>query len=291
MIFTIPFLIFAWAMWRLYAKYAYTPRSVRGNTVLITGGAGGIGRLMALRFAAQGANLVLWDMQEALLAKTKAEIEAQGVKCGTAVIDITDRAKVYEAAQTVGAVDILVLNAGVVSGKKFLEIPDDKIQRTFEVNTMSHFWALKAFLPGMIERNSGHVVSIASVAGLFGNPGQVDYSASKFAAVGIADSLYTELRHIKSKVKVTCVCPYYINTGMFDGVKSNSLLPILEQGAVASRIVSGVLKGEERIILPGRLVGIYLLKVLPWPILYNLANVLGLMDTMDDFKGRAAVKA
>jgi len=287
MLLLIP-LIFGYLLWWAYFRFAYTPRNVRGQTVLITGGASGIGRLMALRFATLGARIVLWDRQEALLQEVKAEVEKLDTTCTTGVIDVTNREAVYEAARKVGAVDILVLNAGIVSGKKFLEIPDEEIERTYQVNCLSHFWALKAFLPGMIQRNSGRVVSIASVAGLFGNPGQVDYSSSKFAAVGIADSLYTELKRQKSKVGVTLVCPYYINTGMFDGVKSNNLLlPILDSRAVADRIVEGVRRGEERIILPGRLLGIYLLKMLPWPVLFYLASALGLMGTMDDFKGRA----
>ncbi len=95
------------------------------------------------------------------------------------------------------------------------------IEKTFQVNTMAHLWLGKAFLPSMIEKNHGHVVTIASMAGKFGMAGLCDYCASKFAAVGFDESLRNELVHMgKDNVHTTVVCPYFINTGMFDGVQT-----------------------------------------------------------------------
>ena len=103
--------------------------------VLITGAASGIGRGMAERFAREGASLILWDVNPAGLSETQAAIEAAGGRAATYVVDLTDRTAIYAAAEQTlsdnGAVDILINNAGIVSGKPLLDISDDAIERTF----------------------------------------------------------------------------------------------------------------------------------------------------------------
>jgi all-trans-retinol dehydrogenase (NAD+) len=135
-----------------------------------------------------------------------------------------------------------VNNAGIVSGKSLLEVDDARAELTVQVNTIAHFWTAKAFLPGMLKRNHGHVVSIASAAGIVGVAGLADYCASKFGAVGFNESLRLELRKLGTNVKTTVVCPYYIDTGMFTGVqtKFSWLLPILQPSYVVSLIISSV---------------------------------------------------
>lgn len=277
-----------WLIWRAYFFVAYRPRSVQGKVVLITGGGSGIGRLMALRFAALGAKVVLWDMNKDGLAKVAGEVQAAGGKAAVNVVDVTDRELVYKTAKEVGVVDILINNAGIVTGKPFLDCPDALMEKTVQVNTISHFWTIKAFLPGMVERNTGHVVTIASAAGQAGVAGLVDYCASKFGAMGTADSLYYEIRKRKWNIKSTVVCPYYINTGMFDGVKTrfNFLLPILDENFVADRIVLAIRRGEEHINLPWLVNTIPLLRILPTPWSAKIAEFLGVAESMDQFKGR-----
>lgn len=105
-------------------------------------------------------------------------------------------------------------------------------------------------MPRMIEKNHGHVVTIASVAGLFGTAGLVDYCSSKFAAVGFDESLRNELSRLgKTGVKTTCINPYYINTGMFDGVRSE-LLPLLEPDYVADKIIEAILTNQKVLYMP-----------------------------------------
>ena len=108
-----------------------------------------------------------------------------------------------------------------------LDAADEEIERTFAVNTLALYWVTRAFLPGMIARRSGLVVTISSAAGLVGVAKQTDYSASKFAAVGFAESLRVELAKDDTGVDSVVVCPYYIDTGMFAGVKTKfpRLLP------------------------------------------------------------------
>ena len=142
------------------------------------------------------------------------------------------------AVKQLGEVDILINNAGVVQGKLFHEMDEELARKTMVVNAESHFWTTKEFISSMMKRNKGHIVSIASISGLAGTAAKVDYCASKFAAVGFMDALRVEMKHLGySGIVCTTVCPSYINTGMFEGVKCSLLFPILDQKAVAKRIV------------------------------------------------------
>ncbi|CAE7385891.1 Sdr16c5, partial [Symbiodinium microadriaticum] len=142
-------------------------------------------------------------------------------------VDVTNRDEVYRIAQQVkeevAEVTMLINNAGIVSGKKIFDsdCSDSYMVKTMEVNTISHFWTVKAFLPTMIAKNHGHLVTLASSAGLVGVNGLADYCASKFGAVGFHEAVTQELHSLKkSNVKTLVVNPFYINTGMFDGVKT-----------------------------------------------------------------------
>src|SRR5581483_8701264 len=206
----------------------------RGKSVLITGAASGIGRLMAQKMAREGARLVLWDIDRDGLDAFRTELSAAGYPVRSYVCNLTDRRAIAAtAAQTLrdGSVDVLVNNAGVVSGKPLLEESDEEILRTFDVNTLALFWTTRAFLPAMLARDSGHVVTIASAARL------VDYCASKHAAVGFDESLRLELKRHAKHIQTTVVCPFYISTGMFAGVKTRlpRLLPIMDPDDVAER--------------------------------------------------------
>ena len=116
------------------------------------------------------------------------------------------------------------------------------IKKTMEVNTTSHSYTVKEFLPAMLKKDHGHIVTIASAAGTIGIGGLADYCASKFGAFGFDESLRMEMKKIKSKVKTTCICPYFINTGMFEGASSKfpMLLPILEEKYACWRIMVGI---------------------------------------------------
>src|SRR6185436_10492924 len=177
---------------------------------------------MARRIAADGGHLILWDVNESALAVAARELSDQGHRVAAYVCNLADRAAIRRTADAVlaqhGHVDILINNAGIVSGKPLLEISDDEIQRTFDVNTLALFWTTRAFLPKMKERNHGHIVTIASAAGLVGTARLTDYCSSKFAAVGFDDSLRLELERLGLNIQTTVVCPFYISTGMFAGV-------------------------------------------------------------------------
>jgi len=270
-------------------------RNLKGRTVLVTGGAAGIGRLMSLDMARRGARMVIWDINQTNLDRTVNEIREITPDAGWGfVVDVTDRQAVYAAAASVkaecGEVDVLINNAGIVSGKVFLDVPDERIELTMKVNALSLFWTSKAFLPGMLERDSGHIVTVASAAGLVGVAGLGDYCASKFAAVGFDESLRAELNKRRSRVKTTVVCPFYIDTGMFKGVKTKSqlLLPILKETDAAARIVRAIEKDSPRLLMPPFLGTIGFARALPICCFDRLMTLLGVNSSMDEFKGHGA---
>jgi all-trans-retinol dehydrogenase (NAD+) len=264
-----------------------------GRVVVITGGASGIGRLMALDFAERGAKVVVWDRDSAGLREMEEAGRSRGLFIKAMFCDVSDREAVYRAAERLeaetGPVDILINNAGVVSGSSLLDTRDEKIISTISVNVLALFWTTKAFLPGMLKRNSGRLVTIASAAGIIGTTGLVDYSTSKFGAFGYHEALTMELRRNRSAVKTTLVCPFYIDTGLFEGVNSRFplILPILKSEVVARRIVKAVLKNRRMIVLPPVIRSVFLLRLLPAFIFDAAVNFLGINHTMDHFTGRA----
>ncbi len=132
------------------------------------------------------------------------------------------------ARENFGPVTLLINNAGIVSGKSILDNSDGLIKKTLEVNTLSHLYTIREFLPDMLRINKGHIVTISSLAGTIGVPGLADYCASKFGAFAIDECLRLEMKKNGTNIKTTCICPYYINTGMFDGISSPWHLPILD---------------------------------------------------------------
>ncbi|XP_013380984.1 epidermal retinol dehydrogenase 2 isoform X1 [Lingula anatina] len=293
LIFTVYYLLEAFIL--LFIPWSWRMKDITEDTVLVTGAGSGIGRLMAIKFAKKGAKLVLWDINETAIEETATEIKKYGGRVFTYKCDLSKRDEIYTVAEKVKQdgldVTILVNNAGIVTGKKYLDCPDNMIEKTMAVNSMAHFWTVKAFLPSMLRKNHGHIVSIASSAGLVGVTGLADYCASKFAAVGFDESLKYELNAMgKDGVHTTVVCPYYINTGMFEGVKTRfpKVLPIVNQDYAASRIVDAVLINQEIVYIPRVLYFFLALKgLIPVKVGLLLAQAFGINNCMDDFKGRA----
>lgn len=269
------------------------PFSLAGSVVVITGASMGMGRLLALDVAKRNAaHVVLWDVNKAGLASVKKEVESLGVKASATTVDVTDHEAVDQAAKkalrAAGRVDVLINNAGVVSGKDFLDLSPEDIHKTFSVNTLALYWTTRALLPGMLSADHGRIVTIASAAGFSGVAKQTDYSASKHAAVGFTESLRAELRAAHSSVTTLTVCPYYVNTGMFDGVKSGSpLLPIQEPGVTVSRIVGAIESTRREILLPPMVWSVRLFRLLPASWFDVIADFFGINKSMATFRGRS----
>jgi all-trans-retinol dehydrogenase (NAD+) len=267
--------------------------AIAGTTVLITGAASGIGRRMAWRFAQAGATVVIWDLDEDGAGKVAGELtERSGRPHFAYRCDVGDAAAVAAAADVVrdevGHVDILVNNAGVISGKTLPELTEAHILTTYRVNALALYWTTQAFLPEMIRRNHGHVVTIASAGGMIGVSHQTDYAATKHAAMGFDEALRTELRTSAAGVRTTVVCPFYVNTGMFEGVQTRFpwLLPILDEDEVARKVVRAVRDNRNRVFLPPVVRTLYAARVLPTRVFEALTDFLGVTTSMTEFQGR-----
>lgn len=284
----------------LYAFYAFLKtkgllpkKSVKGYHIFITGGGSGIGKQMAKRFARLGAKITIADLNYNSAKNVEQEIIAAGGQAFAVELDVADSQKVKNAAAAAvdkfGDVTMLINNAGIVTGKKILQATEAQIQKTIAINTTSHSYTVREFLPSMLRNNKGHIVTIASVAGLLGVCGLTDYCASKFGAYGFDESLRMELNNVNKNIKTTCICPYYINTGMFDGVKSrfSLLLPILDENWASQRIVNAVLQEEKVTILPWFCNIIMIFKaILPVGLNDWFCDIMGANSSMDHFKGR-----
>lgn len=264
----------------------------KNKKVLITGGCSGIGKIMARKSLERGAsNLIIWDINEEGLAKTKEEFAKFGKEISTYKVDVSNLDEIKNAAQRVrtevGKVDILINNAGIVVGKYFHEHTHEQIQKSLLINANALMHIALEFLPDMMKENSGTICNIASSAGLISNPKMSVYAASKWAVNGWSDSLRLEMQQLGKNISVTTIMPFYINTGMFDGVKSK-LLPILEPEPTSERIIKAIEKGTKILAMPLPYWFIRLSQgILPIPAFdWVMKNVFGIYDTMKDFTGR-----
>lgn len=265
---------------------------IENKKALITGGASGIGKLMGKLLLQKGLHtLVIWDVNENLLNTVTNGFKQQGFNVLPYVVDVMNTDAVIATAQQVkndvGKIDILINNAGIVVGKSFTEHSHSDIDRTMIINSSALMHITKEFLQDMIAARSGHIVNIASAAGLTSNPNMSVYVASKWAVIGWSDSLRLEMEKINSDVKVTTVTPFYINTGMFDGVKS-SVIPIVDQNVAAQKIINGIEKNKLFVRMPDIVYALLFIKgILParWFDVV-IGKWFGIYKSMNEFKGR-----
>ncbi len=238
-------------------------RTVQGAKVLITGAAGGMGRMYAERAVAEHAESVtLWDRDAASLARTADELGAisrgrTGIR--SYVVDVGDLGAIAKTAQRVrrdvGNPDVLINNAGIVRGNRYFWETDngEDTRPTMQVNALAPMYITREFIPGMIANayRASRIVNIASAAGTIANPRMAVYAASKAALIGWSDSLRLELEQADhTNVRVTTVTPSYISTGMFAGAKGPTLAPILEPEYVVDRVWKAMLAGAPLVELP-----------------------------------------
>ncbi|MFA5145312.1 MAG: 3-oxoacyl-[acyl-carrier-protein] reductase [Candidatus Omnitrophota bacterium] len=189
---------------------------LKDKVALITGGARGIGRAIALLFAREGADIAIGDVNMEEAAKTCAEIESLGRKALPIVMDVTDYAKVEEAVNKIldklGKVDILVNNAGITKDNLLLRMSQMEWDAVLGVNLKGSFNCLKAVSRSMIKQRQGRIINIASIIGIIGNPGQANYSASKAGIIALTKTAAKELA--SRNINVNAVAPGFIQTEM-----------------------------------------------------------------------------
>lgn len=191
---------------------------LKGRTALVTGGARGIGKAIALAFADAGCDLALVDMEEGALSETAAEIETRGVKVITFTGDVSNFDRTQEIVkEVIGAwekIDVLVNNAGITRDGLVLRMKEEDWDAVLSVNAKGAFNYSKAAARYMLKKGGGSIINIASVIGVMGNAGQANYSASKAAIIGLTKSLAKEFG--AKGIRVNAVAPGYIVTPMTD---------------------------------------------------------------------------
>lgn len=226
---------------------------VQGRTVVLTGAAGGIGRAIALRCAAEGARVAVTDVQAEALERVGEELGAGHV---AAACDVTDEAALSALIERVdaelGPVELFFANAGVAIGEEPVGTPDEVWDTAFAVNVRAHVLAARMLLPGWLARGEGYFVATASAAGLLTQIGSAPYAVTKHAAVGFAEWL--SVTYGDRGLRVSCLCPMGVRTAMTAGdelahrvVKGAGAL--LEPEDVAETVMAA-LESEQFLILP-----------------------------------------
>ena len=264
----------------------------KNKNVLITGGASGIGKIMGRMALEKGAaNLIIWDVNPDGMESARAELSERGnVHCYRVnVSDENEIAAAYERVkEDVGCVDILINNAGVVRGNSTFDRQKvSDIRFTMDVSATAPMLVALEMLLDMMQSNSGHICNIASAAGMLGVPKLSVYCASKWAVVGWTESLRIELKQARSNVKVTCVAPYFINTGMFDGVDSK-VFNILEPEPTAKKVIGAICRDKDfkGLPFPEHFIRFWQ-GVLPNALFdFIFGKIFGVYSVMNHFTGR-----
>ena len=189
---------------------------LKNKNALITGAGKGIGKAIALALAKEGVNVILVARTQEEIDSVAAKARSLRVKALAITADVADinsvNAAIEKALAEFGTIDILINNAGIAAFGKFLELEPTDWERIIQVNLMGTYYVTRAVLPNMIERQTGDIINISSTAGLSGNALTSAYSASKFAVLGLTDSLMQEVR--KHNIRVTALTPSTVATDM-----------------------------------------------------------------------------
>jgi short-subunit dehydrogenase len=235
---------------------------------------------------------VLTDVVKATLDDMVADFVRRGVACRGYVVDVTDAAKVVEVRDRVhadlGPVEVLVNNAGIVHGGTFTEVPLERHLRTYRVNVEGLVAMTHAFLPDLTAAPAGHLVNVASASGFVGLPFGSTYASSKWAVIGLSESLRLELKKLgHAHVGVTSVCPSYVDTGMFAGVRPPRLTRFLTADEVAREVLVAVKRNRPFVLEPW-LVKItpFLVNALPRGVADVVSDVFGATTGMRSWHGR-----
>ncbi|PLR95220.1 3-ketoacyl-ACP reductase [Bacillus sp. T33-2] len=191
-------------------------QSLKGKTALITGAGRGIGRATAIALAKEGVNIGLIGRTLSNLEKVTHELAQYGVNVSGAAADVSDPESVQHALghvrEEIGPIDILINNAGIAKFGGFMELDPEEWEQIIKVNLMGVYHVTRAVLPEMIERKTGDIINISSSAGLRGAPVTSAYSASKFAVLGLTESLMLEVR--KHNIRVSALTPSTVATDL-----------------------------------------------------------------------------
>ncbi|MFP4445118.1 MAG: SDR family NAD(P)-dependent oxidoreductase [Desulfosudaceae bacterium] len=271
---------------------------IRGRKAIVTGGAMGIGLATAGRLLDAGCDVTIWDLNAEALERAAQALGNRGPgRVFTHVCDVTDPDRVRElaavAAREMGRVDILINNAGIEKHGRFCELPLAEWERETAVNQRALYYTIHAILPGMYQRNQGHIVNISSAAGLLGVADLAVYAATKWAAFGLTESLRAEAIMDGKKIYFSSVHPHFVKEGLFSGGRLNFLGELLvprinSHDRVARAIVKRALRRRHNTVkIPATLhLGVFFRGVLPdkW-LQFTTVRLLGVGRYIREMKG------
>lgn len=269
-------------------------KNFSNKLVLITGGGMGMGKGMAKKFLELGAKVIILDINQEVIDDVIDEFSdfgyIKGFVCDVSSLSAIKKVK-KEIEKSDGKIDILINNAGVVSGGNFHELTEKEIKKTIDVDLYGVVWMTKVFINDLIGKDDAVIVNIASAAGLLGVPQLVPYCASKFAVVGFSESLRFEMQSLNFNVHVMAVCPSYVGTGMFDGAKPPKFTKMIHPDTMVKLIVEGIEKEKTCLIVPLLSETVPILKaVLPESALKRINDLFGITNSMSQWKGRGKIK-
>lgn len=215
---------------------AKEPRSLRGKVVAITGGARGIGKATAQALAAEGARVAIGDLDAELAEQTASGLGTEGIGLE---LDVTKRQSfadyLAQVEERLGPVDVIINNAGIMPLGDFVDEDDATAHRMVDINLHGVIYGMKLALPGMLRRNTGHIVNIASQAGKAGLPGGATYCATKHAVVGLSEAVRAEVH--ETAIEVSCVMPAVVDTELGSGLVESRGVKVSQPEDVAAEIV------------------------------------------------------
>jgi len=217
---------------------------LKNKKAIITGGGKGLGKATAIAFAKKGIDVAITGRNEKILKETVAELKAIGVNATYEIFDVGNYEEVKQGIKniiaTLGCVDILVNNAGIAAFGSLNEMEVSKWTAIIQTNVMGMYYVTKEVLPYLIEKNAGDIINISSTAGLNGNANTSAYSASKFAVIGMSESLMKEVR--KNNIRVCVLTPSTIATDMAIelGITDGNVEKVLQSEDFAQLIVSAL---------------------------------------------------
>lgn len=237
-------------------------QNLAGKLALVTGAGHGLGQQLSRDLAAAGAHVIVTDRDFDRVTETLELIHNDGFAASGYAMDVTDINEIKLTRNRIhaehGPIDVLVNNAGVVFGGGFLEVPMERHLATYEINTIGLVAVTHTFLPDLIKKSAAHLVNISSASALIPLAFGSTYASSKWAVLGFTRSIREELRTTDNRhIKITAVCPSYINTGMFDGVKAPFLCRQLTPQRISNLVMKAIHKDKETVLAP------WLVKLIP----------------------------
>jgi 3-oxoacyl-[acyl-carrier protein] reductase len=216
---------------------------LKGKVAAITGGARGIGHSTALKFAAEGARIAVCDINPDLMQQTLAAIRAQGGEAEGYQVDVTNKqaiaSMVSGVMSTWGRIDCVVNNAGIVMDAQLKNMTDDQFDKVIDINLKGVYNCTRAVVDVMLAQQSGVILTTSSIVGLYGNFGQTNYAASKFAVIGMTKTWARELG--RKGIRANAVCPGFIGTPILNQMPENVL------AEMARKVPSGRLGTPEEV--------------------------------------------